>query len=79
MHQRMLVAAVYAINWKLKKGRHEVILLENHICKFCEKQGLYVIEDEDKYHFLLKCPVYAQRQEMYTQTAQRHRYLRVFH
>ena len=43
-------------NLEIEKGRHEGILLENRICKFCEAMGRVVIEDE--FHFLLCCPLY---------------------
>ena len=43
-------------NLEIEKGRHEGILLEKRVCKFCEEIGITVIEDE--FHFLLCCPIY---------------------
>ena len=50
-------------NLEIEKGRHEGILLENRLCKYCEIRGNFVIEDE--YHFLLKCPKYATLRDTY--------------
>ena len=35
--------------------------MENRVCKFCEKEGKIVIEDE--FHFLLQCPLYKHLRE----------------
>ena len=50
-------------NLEIEKGRHEGILLENRLCKFCDQRGLTVIEDE--YHFLLCCPRYIEQRNRY--------------
>jgi len=41
---------------EIEQGRKNGILMENRICKLCERQGTIVLEDE--YHFLLKCSAY---------------------
>ena len=50
-------------NLEIEKGRYEGVLLENRICKYCENNGVIVIEDE--YHFLLHCPLYASIRNKY--------------
>lgn len=48
---------------EIEVGRYNGVLLENRICKLCEKEGHIFIEDE--YHFLLICPSLYNEREMY--------------
>ena len=50
-------------NLAIEKGRHEGVLLENRLCKYCENLGSIVIEDE--FHFLLCCPLYSSLRNVY--------------
>ena len=40
----------------IEEGRHNVINLENRLCKFCLSIQVSVIEDE--FHFILICPLF---------------------
>lgn len=50
-------------NLEIEIGRHNGVLLENRLCKFCESRENIVIEDE--YHFLLCCPRYERLRNRY--------------
>ncbi len=41
---------------EIEAGRHNKVLMEHRVCKYCDKQNFTVIEDE--FHFLLCCPLY---------------------
>ena len=43
-------------NFEVEIGRRDSVLLEDRICKICNKNGDIVLEDE--LHFLLLCPAY---------------------
>lgn len=43
-------------NLEVERGRHDGVLMENRICRFCEARNTTVMEDE--LHFLLYCPKY---------------------
>ena len=45
-------------NLEIEIGRHRDKLLSERLCKFCEKMGDIVIEDE--LHFLLSCEMYSE-------------------
>ena len=45
-------------NLEIEIGRHRDKLLSERLCKFCEKMGDIVIEDE--FHFLLSCKRYSE-------------------
>ena len=45
-------------NLEIEIGRHRDKLLSERLCKFCEKMGDIVIEDE--FHFLLSCEMYSE-------------------
>ena len=45
-------------NLEIETGRHRDKLLSERLCKFCEKMGDIVIEDE--FHFLLTCEMYSE-------------------
>ena len=52
-------------NFEIEKGRHNNILVENRLCKFCQERGIRVVEDE--FHVLLECHMYDYLREMYIQ------------
>ena len=42
---------------EIELGRRHRELVEDRLCKTCQKVGSYAVEDE--YHFLLSCPAYS--------------------
>jgi len=50
-------------NLEIEKGRHDGVLMENRLCRYCEEIGNFVIEDE--FHFLICCPLYVEIRSKY--------------
>ena len=48
---------------EIERGRRDNILTENRLCRFCELDQKFVIEDE--YHFLIHCPTYDEIRSKY--------------
>ena len=49
---------------RIEKGRHRGELVADRICKLClRSEERYVLEDE--YHFVMCCPQYENRRELY--------------
>jgi hypothetical protein len=52
-----------AHNLEIEVGRHNSIDPELRLCKYCEKHGEFLIEDE--FHFVMSCPQYDNLRDKY--------------